>query len=463
MKLRIFNAKLLLIGGLSLAAQGSFAQDEKPEKVQRAEKAAKADKQDKEDDKEYDQKLQKLQGQMRDLQREMSKLRTEKFRRSAEELRKTSKELSAQTLARLDGNLNTAFNSMTFSTNSLKGLGSITRDVDGRSYSYSTDDDSKLKEQLQSGELKEKTKTYSKTYSAGADDKLSIKNTFGKISVNTWNKKEIKVEVQMKAYANEEEDAQKLLDKINIADSKEADQISFKTNIEPNSLSNGSRSFTFGTLFSDGKKRTNKVEVNYVVYMPAKTQLDLTNTYGNVTLPDGVGKVSVKVTYGGLVSKELTDPQIKIVYGDAKINTINNGNINVTYGDLKLGTADNLTARVAYGTMNVDKLRSSGNISATYGDGVTINELDKNCKAVNVRAQYTKVNLSTKFDYDFDVTTTLGSFDYDKNAVKVTTSTPAENSRHYSTTRNFKGQVNKGDADKLITVRSTYATVKIDQ
>ncbi|WP_295769591.1 hypothetical protein [uncultured Mucilaginibacter sp.] len=452
MKSKIFNIKLLLICGLLIAAQGGFAQKNKNNA-----------------DKEFDKQMGKLQEQMRDLQKQMSKIKAEKIKQKTSELGKLTKELSAEALARLDDS-NFA---------NLNGLSRVYTDSKilnitaprlllhpdgvkiGQTFTYNwTTDEKKLAEMVQSGELKEKSKTYTKSYSANGNDKLLINNSYGKVTVNTWAKNEIKVDVQMKAYADEDEDAQKLLDKISISDSKESSLVSFKTNIE-RSGSNGTHGFVMGTWLSGGKKHVSKMEVNYTIYMPAKSQLDITNKFGNVVLPDMVGKVNVNLAYGALISQDLNDPAIKVSFGDARINNVTNGNLHVSYGNLNLGMADNLKAKVSFGGMNVDKLKSSGVITARYGDGIKITELDRNCKNINVDAQFTKVYLPTKSDYDFDVTTHFGEFNYDNSTVKVISQTP-DNGRHFITTKTFKGQVNKGNSDKVITIKSSYATVKLD-
>lgn len=452
MKLKIFNAKLLLVCGLLVAAQGGYAQKSKS------------------DEKEFNKQMQDLQKQMQDLQKQMQKLKTEKIKQKSDELRKLSKELRIEGLANIDHdnmiNLTelaavNAPRALTLTAPKVYVAPDALRAPKALTYTYNwTNDEKKLAEAIQNGEVKEKSKSYSKSYSVSSGDKLQINNSFGKVTVNTWTKNEIKVDVQMKAYADEEEDAQKLLDKISVADSKENSLVSFKTNIENNRTSE-SRTFVMGTFFSGGKKHVSKMEVNYTVYMPAKSQLDITNRFGNVVLPDLTGKVNVNLSYGALISQDLNDPAIKVSFGDAKINNVTNGDLYVSYGNLNLGQADNLKAKVSFGGMNVDRLKSAGNITARYGDGVKITELDKNCKNVSVDAQFTKVYLPAKNDYDFDVTTHFGSFNYDNSTVKVVSQTPEEG-RHFTSTKTFKGQVNKGNSDKVIIIKSSYATVKLD-
>ena len=438
---KIFNPKLLLMLAFVMASQGSFAQQKKAE-----------------DDADFNKQMQKLQVQMQDLQKQMQKLKTEKFKENALELQKLSKEISGRTLAHINEiNISGLSKGLGVTNNTIESL-STTR---SNNYNFNYSDDKTIQEKIKSGDVKEKTKAYSKSYSVNSNDKLQINNTYGKVTVNTWAKNEVKVDVQIKAYADEDDDAQKLLDNISITDSKDNSIVSFKTNYEVQDRNNNT---SFGTWFSSGKSHTRKMEVNYTVYMPAKNQLDITNRFGGITLPDLFGKVTVSLSYGNLVGQQLTNPEnnIKVRFGEARIESFNSGDLNISYGKLFLGTADKLNATVSFSSINIDKLKSSGDINVRYGEGVRVGEFDKNFKNLSVDARFTKIALNLKDNYNFDVTTHFGSFDYDNAAVKVISRTPAEDDRHYSSTRTFKGQVNKGNSDKLITIKSNYGSIKFD-
>ena len=102
----------------------------------------------------------------------------------------------------------------------------------------------------------EKSKSYSKTYPVDGNDKIRLSNQFGKISVTTWDRHEVKVDVQVRAEANSDDDAQKLVDAVQISDSKNGDLVSFKTDIER---------WNWG-----GNNKKHKLTIDYTVYMPAK-------------------------------------------------------------------------------------------------------------------------------------------------------------------------------------------------
>ena len=81
------------------------------------------------------------------------------------------------------------------------------------------------------GDNIEKKRTISKTYTVGADDRLSIENSFGNITVTTWDKNEIQVDIEIGVRASTDEKAQRMMDQITVSDNQGGKDISFKTNI----------------------------------------------------------------------------------------------------------------------------------------------------------------------------------------------------------------------------------------
>ena len=77
-----------------------------------------------------------------------------------------------------------------------------------------------------------KKKAVNKTYNVSSSDKLDIQNSFGSVEVRTWNRNEIKVDVDIEVSANTDALAQKMLERISVTDDKNGKVISFKTNMK---------------------------------------------------------------------------------------------------------------------------------------------------------------------------------------------------------------------------------------
>ncbi|MEO6849908.1 MAG: hypothetical protein ABI203_05460 [Mucilaginibacter sp.] len=322
-----------------------------------------------------------------------------------------------------------------------------------------TDDNDNTGTKSWNGKSEEKVKNYSKSYPFDANDKLAISNKYGKVIVNTWNKNEVKVDVQIKGVASSDETAQKLVNAISISDSKDGNVVSFKTNFGSSNNNNGS----IWTLFND-RNDHHKVEVNYTIYMPSKNALDIDNRYGATELPDFDGKVEINSAYGSFSAKALSSVGnvIKVRYGGAKIGSINSCDLEVGYGSLDLGSVDKLNGDFSYSSVKIGKVKTSVNIDARYAGGIDINELDKDFTSVSINASYSniKVNLNNSANADFDVTTHYGGFDYGSLPLEITQKSPSDNERGFHPTKNYKGRIGKGDASRMITIKSTYSGLK---
>lgn len=303
----------------------------------------------------------------------------------------------------------------------------------------------------------ERIKNYSKSYSVSGNDKLALDNKYGRVNINTWNKNEVKVDVQIKVGASDDETAQKLIDAISISDSKDGNTVSFRTNF-------GYGNSSIWNLFNNMNDR-HRAEVNYTVYMPSTMSLDLRNRYGSSSLPNLSGKVTIDNAYGSLVARALTNSsnEFNFHYCEVNIEEVKGCDLNLSYGSLKLGTVGRLEANVNYAPIDIEKLNNSGTINAKYGGGVKIGEISKALKSLDIDSKYSSVNIGLRGDenFDFDVTVKYGSFNFDENRLKITSKSP-DDSRGYRPTKNYRGYAGNSNSNNKININTTYQSVKLE-
>ncbi len=334
----------------------------------------------------------------------------------------------------------------------IDALGTDPGNPDNSACYVSSSDVSKKRSLQSDNDADKQVKIYSKTYAVDAGTKLDINNRYGKVTVNTWNKSEFKVDVQIQVTADKADDTKKFIDKISISDSKQGQVVSFRTNIA-----------SHPDLFN-GNTSSRKIEINYVVYMPAQNALDITNKYGNIELPDLSGKVVINSSYGGLQAKSLTNPanQIKVSYGDARIGSLRASELDIAYGSLVLGSVDRLNADVKYSSAKIGSISTSGVINIKYGSGIQISNLEENLKNLDVDAKYSniKLGLGEITDADFDVTVHYGSFNYGNHPINVRTEDSEK--KGFNPTKTYKGRVGKGNIARVININSSYSSVKFE-
>ena len=127
-----------------------------------------------------------------------------------------------------------------------------------------------------------KTKKISKTYTASSN--LKIDTRYSRVEFKAWEKNEIKFDILISAESNKAEKAQTMIDNITIDMTEGDDLIIAKT--------------VFGDFFRF-KKLSNsifnkgKVKVSYIVYLPAKTQLDLIQKKSQIFIANHSGDIKL--------------------------------------------------------------------------------------------------------------------------------------------------------------------------
>ena len=301
----------------------------------------------------------------------------------------------------------------------------------------------------------EKIKTILKTYPVDSKDKLAINNQYGKVIINTWAKKEIKVEVEIKAYESSDKKAQELLDAVTIAEVRQGDLISYKTSFNKSNMNWWSRT-------KNGNEEKRGVQVNYTVYMPSKNPLDINNRYGSTKLPDFEGPLNISSSYGSLTAEKLANPanRVKVSYGSATIESFSTGALDVSYGSLKLANADKLTADIRYSSAKIGSLTNSGKIDVAYGS-CRIEEMNKNVQNLIINSSYSglTMGIDETANFNFDVTVSYAGFNYNDAKVNITRKTPDENAKGFNPTKNYIGTYGKGSDSKIV-IKSNYGGVK---
>ena len=84
----------------------------------------------------------------------------------------------------------------------------------------------------QSKDQIEKKRVVEKYYNVSASTSLKISNKFGKVEINSWDKKEFAIKVEVIGKGRSDERAQRILDQIDIAIDKGSTEISFTTSID---------------------------------------------------------------------------------------------------------------------------------------------------------------------------------------------------------------------------------------
>jgi len=325
----------------------------------------------------------------------------------------------------------------------------------------------------------EKSRKISKVFKVGTNDKLDIENKFGKVHINTWDKNEISVEVTMIARANNEENAQKLLDKMDVKISQSGEVIAFKTELESNHYK-GKQGF----------------EINYTVSMPKGNPLRIKNSFGDAYLADYTGTADLSVGYGSLKTAHLSGNgnNVKVSFGSGNLSSLRGGKLDVSYSHLKLGSSEtldlksdfsdveieqvkDLTVRSKYGSLKLGVVNSIGGNSSFSDFGIKeleskldmkvqycgdfkVAKIAKAFRSVSIAGQFSSFDLRFENNASFaiDVALSFGNFrmadDLQEEAPQYSLMEKKNTSSHHI------GKVGKSTTGQL-TIKAQYGDVKI--
>ena len=332
----------------------------------------------------------------------------------------------------------------------------------------------------------EKTKTITKSFALNKNDKVSLTNIYGGITVKVWDKNEIKLDAEIKAAGNSNQEAITQLERVSIVGFKEVNLVSFSTSLT-NEKSN------------KWNKKGSQLKVFYTVYMPATNALGASQKYGNIEMPNFAGATSLNVEYGDLFVGDLTSNNnyINVQYGKATFGEINVAKINHQYGgDLTIKTVNTLDlnsqyAKVIIGTINkeatIDQQYGGGvrigsvknlQLKSQYSDiqigkatgivrtklqysGINIDNITTDCKKLELSADYADVSVGfgTNFSAEFNLGVDYGSFKYGSNVSSVKSmGNDSGNSKKYS------GKIGNGGNgnNSAIDIKVAYGSVKFN-
>ena len=277
-----------------------------------------------------------------------------------------------------------------------------------------------------------KKKSVNKSYNVSASDKLNIQNSFGSVEVHVWDRNEIKVDVNIEVSANSEALAQKMLDRISVADDKTGKGISFETKMKD---------------INNTKDEKSTMEINYSISMPAGNPLKVDNSFGSTTVPDFRGEVDLTSKFGSLTTGNLAS--IK--------------GIHVEFGKANLTNITSAPVTIKFSKAVISKLSGDIKMNLEFCSNVRLN-LDNNLSSLDLKTSYSTVNLKPigSLPASYNISTSFGSF---KNTsdVKFSSDEDKEDDNKYSPKFDHLYSGKSGSGTVPVKVKSSFGKIIVGE
>ncbi|WP_420603078.1 hypothetical protein [Flagellimonas sp.] len=186
----------------------------------------------------------------------------------------------------------------------------------------------------------ERSKKWEKTYDLSPTGTVQIENKYGNVVINGWDKEELKVSIAIKVTHRKDENAKKLLDRIQPKVTLAGDFIKVTSEIVDKSSSLFSRYFNKANPFDFDKSN---IQIDYEVYMPLNAELGITNKFGDVIISAWNGDLDANVQHGDIwINEDVSTAKVDMRFGKLNSRRMGYGNIKMNNGAIDIENAQKL-------------------------------------------------------------------------------------------------------------------------
>jgi hypothetical protein len=224
------------------------------------------------------------------------------------------------------------------------------------SFAYATIDDKEFDKQIK------------KSFSVGNTPTLEVTNKFGAINIHQGKSGEISIVVDIKVDAKNQEAADNILNEIQIDFSSSSNSVSAETEVGHINSSSG----WFGWMKNESISYT----VDYDIYVPEATQLELDNAHGDIDIKTDINQCEIELIFGNLTAKNISNNiDLELAHGDARLGNFANGTVEISFSSFECGTINNLDIESQHSDVKIEKANRL--ISDSSFDGYMIQEIKK--------------------------------------------------------------------------------------
>lgn len=189
---------------------------------------------------------------------------------------------------------------------------------------------------------------------------IRLENQFGNITLVPWDKKDLRLDFELKVMAKEKAQAEEILKGMDIVKRAflEMGRLRFKVGRKSLYQTNTDQASVVYSLelqgADGGSNEERKIESHWTVYIPkAKFALIVANRFGNVNIPDYACKsISAHVKFGSLQCGNLqTDEQkceLKAEHGSLKLTDCKTANVQATFSSVDIARCTSLVLNVQH-------------------------------------------------------------------------------------------------------------------
>lgn len=282
------------------------------------------------------------------------------------------------------------------------------------------------------------SKRITKSFKIDKSTIVDIGNKYGDISIETWDKDSVWVEIKYEVTEKSYEKLDKKMEEINFELTQSGHYLVVSTIIGESKNMLISELVKFKETIGVGEST---VDIDINVKIPDNLDLRIKNKFGNVYIDDYKGDLTIDLANGKLKAHDLSGyVNMKLQFGDAIVRSIDTGNLEIYYSDMNLSssrklrvnsktsdititeveqlfvnsTRDDYRIRMisdfetesSWTDFSITEFKHNSDIKMNYGD-LTIENIQPKMERIIIDAKSTRISLffDRELDVNFDIIT----------------------------------------------------------
>ncbi|MDZ7607260.1 MAG: hypothetical protein U5K79_17135 [Cyclobacteriaceae bacterium] len=188
------------------------------------------------------------------------------------------------------------------------------------------------------------SKSINRSFDISGRLNLEVSNKYGNVIVETHNKNEVALRIELIAFGKDESSAEKLMERVEFDFKNTTDYLQVE------SVFDRKQSFFKEMLnsvndYSASLLSKHKLQVNYEITVPENTaSISIVNRFGDVHIADMNARLDLTVSHGNLRLNDVGQfSRINVSYGKARIHSIDEASVDLKGAELDLDKAGKLT------------------------------------------------------------------------------------------------------------------------
>jgi hypothetical protein len=289
-----------------------------------------------------------------------------------------------------------------------------------------------------SSEAIEKERIVKKSYKVNSNTELKIKNSFGKVEVESYDGDEISIVVRIWAKGSSENKVSKFVNSVDIDFDESRDEIEVVTS----SISN------------NGKVK--KFVVDYTLRIPEDNYLKIENSFGNVTIDSHKGVVKLEVKHGNIKAGNITNSrnEINLQFGNATINKYGSGEIELQHSNLDINSVLDLKLDSEFSNTEIKEVVRTISAEVSHGS-LDVRTFYSKFESIKIEAEFSNIDLKTdgKTSYTLKYKGSFTSFSKPSNLEII-------NRDKGYTSEEIMGKINGGGSS--VNLKLSHSTLSIN-